>query len=183
MPAAPNRVCVGRVLIFIAALGLVLFLVPGMAGAQVTPGSQSEVQKELDNLTTSLANGSVATIDILHMPDRMETRASVKPENLETWWDCRITIGKVTEWSGRHELVETMKHTRLVSDSKIPDLRTAVVFIDSHGQRIGEVYFGRYFGSHVGRFSGAEGSVGNVPVKFNGSLANWLKEMIPPLLR
>ena len=172
-----------KFLAFVAALGLSLLLVPFVAGAQSTPGSQTGAQKELDSLTASLANGSVASIDILHMPDRVETIVSVKPENLEKWWDCRITIGKVTEWVGRNDLVEIMKSTKLDSNSKMPDLRSAVAFNDSHGRRIGELFLGRYFGRYVGQLGGAEGSVGNMPVKFNGSFANWLKEMIPASLR
>jgi len=172
---------VGKSVAFAAMLGLVLVWITGIAGAQTTSACESNAQKQLNNLTTSLANGSVANIDILHMQDGMETRASVRPENLERWWESRITLGKVSEWEGRDELVETMKSTKLASNSPIPDLRSAVVFSDSRGNRI--VYFGRYFGRYIGQFGGAEGSIGNTPVKFNGGLSTWLKHMIPPSLQ
>ncbi len=153
------------------------------SGAQTTPKSQTETQKELDTLTASLANGSIASIDILHMPDHLETRASVTPENLEKWSDYRITIRKVSEWAGRGELVETMKSTKVAPDSRMPDMRSAIVFNDAHGSRIGALYFGRFFGRYMGQFGGAEGSIGSAPVKFNGDLATWLKQMIPSSLR
>jgi hypothetical protein len=167
---------------FLAALGFLL-LWTGMASAQTTPGAESEAQKQLSDLTTSLANGSVARIDILHMPDRIETRASVTPETLEGLSDCRITISKVTEWAGRSELVEAMKSTKVALNPRMPDLRSAVIFSDSRGNRIGALYFGRYFGRYVGQFGGAEGSIGRTPVSFKGDLPRWLKDMIPATLR
>jgi hypothetical protein len=167
----------------VAALGIILLCMTDMAGAQKTSLHQTEPQNQLNNLTTSLADGSVASIDILHMPDRTETRASVTPENLERWFDCRITISKVSEWAGRGELVETMKYTKLSSNSRMLDLRSAVVFNDSHGSRIGALYFGRYFGRYIGQSGGAEGSIGNTPVKFDGGLSTWLKHMIPSSLQ
>ncbi len=167
---------------FVAAFGIVL-LWTGLAGAQTTPGSQTDTQKGLDTLTASLANGSVASIDILHMQDQVETRASVTPENLERWWECRITISKATEWAGRDGLVAIMKSTKLDSNSQMPDMRSAVVFNDSHGNRIGALYFGRFFGRYIGQFGGAEGSIGNTPVKFNEGLSTWLEHMIPSSLQ
>jgi hypothetical protein len=162
--------------------GIVL-LCACLAGAQTTPKSQTDAQKELETITTSLANGSVASIDILHMPDEVETRTSVTPENMEKWWEYRITISKVGEWAGRGELIETMKATKLASNPRMPDLRSALVFKDSHGNRIGTLYFGRYFGRYIGQSGGAEGSIGNTPVKFNGDLTTWLKQMIPSKLQ
>jgi hypothetical protein len=165
------------------AMVLVLLLMPLMAGAQTKPKPESELQKQLNNLTTSLDNGSVTSINILHMPDRMETRASVTPEKLEEWWDCRISLSKVSEWAGRDELVQIMKSTKVVSDGHMPDLRSAIIFNDTKGNRIVALYFGRYFGRYMGQFGGAEGSIGNIPVKFNGDLATWLKHMIPSSLQ
>jgi hypothetical protein len=167
----------------VAALGLVLVWITGIAGAQTTSASENDARKRMNNLTDSLANGSVAGIDILHMPDRTETLASVTPENLEKWSDYRIKTSKVSEWDGRGELVEAMKSTKVISDSRMPDLRSAIIFTDFHGNRIGALYFGRYFGRYIGQFGGAEGSIGNMPVKFNGDLATWLKHMIPSSLQ
>ena len=157
--------------------------VVGAASAQNSSAPDAGVQKELDNITTSLANGSVASIDILHMPDEVETRASVTPENLERWFDYRITISKVREWVGRNELRETMKSTKVALNSRMPDLRSAVIFYGSNGKRIGALCLGRYFGRYIGQFGGAEGSIGNTPVKFNGDLSTWLKHMIPSSLQ
>ena len=172
-----------RLIAFVVALGCFLVWITSIAGAQKATGSETEAQKELDNLTTSLVNGSVASIDILHMPDSMETRASVSPENLERWWDSRITISKVREWAGRNELVEAMKSTKTAPNSRMPDLRSAVIFSDSNGQRIQALYFGRYFGRYVGQVGGAQGSIAGTPVSFKGDLPSWLKGMIPPTLR
>jgi hypothetical protein len=173
----------GKSVAFVATLGLILLWMPALAVAQTTSASEAAAHKQLSNVTTSLANGSVASIDILHMPDEVETRASVTPENLEKWLESRITISKVTEWAGRDELVKEMKSTNVASNARMPDLRSAVIFSDSNGKRIGALYFGRYFGRYVGQFGGAEGSIGSTPVSFKGNLANWLKDMIPSKLR
>jgi hypothetical protein len=65
---------VGRSVSLAAAFGILL-LWTGLAGAQ-TLVPQTDAQKELETITASLANGSVATIDILHMPDEVETLSS-----------------------------------------------------------------------------------------------------------
>jgi hypothetical protein len=117
---------------FITILGFVSLWITAMAGAQMAALSQSGVQKQLSDLTTSLANGAVATIDILHMPDRIETPVSVTPESLEKWSYCRITITDVREWSGRDELIYAMRSSRLTADSRMPDLRSAVIFLQFH---------------------------------------------------
>jgi hypothetical protein len=174
---------VGKSVALFAALGIVLLWITGTAGAQPAAGTQNEAQKQLSDLTTSLANGTVATVDILHLPDGMETRASVSPEKMDKWWQYRITISKVTEWGGRDAIVEVMRSTTVAPIPRMPDLRSAVIFSDSHGNKIGTLYFGRYFGSYIGQFGGAEGSIGGTPVSFKGALSSWLKDMIPSKLR
>src|SRR5579863_2832996 len=71
---------IGKYVVLVAAIGLMFLWTPGLAIAQTTPTSKSGPQKQMDALTTSLANGSVASIDILHIPDEVETRISVTPE-------------------------------------------------------------------------------------------------------
>lgn len=102
---------------------------------------------------------------------------------MDKWWECRITISKVTEWAGRDEIVEVMRSTKMAPIPRMPDLRSAVISSDSYGNKIGTLYFGRYFGSYIGQFGGAEGSIGGTPVSFKGELSSWLKDMIPSKLR
>jgi len=158
---------------FSTILGFVLLWITAMAGAQMAAVSQSGAQKQLSDLTTSLANGAGATIDILHMPDRIEPPVSVTPESLEKW--CRITITDVHEWSGRDEFIDAMSSSRLTADSRMPDLCSAVIFYSSTKQRIGALYFGRFFRS--------DGAVGSIPVSFKGDLSSWLKHTIPSSLQ
>jgi hypothetical protein len=138
-------------------------------------GAETDAQKEFNALTTALANGSVATIDVLHMPDAAETRVSVRPELLEKWFESRVTINKVGEWGGRDELVKVMKAGEVATAQKMPDLRSAIIFYDSKGARIGAIYFSRFFR--------AEGAAASLPVAFKGDLPGWLKQMIPSPLR
>lgn len=173
---------VGRTISLPAALGLVFWMMSAV-WAQKTSESLSDAQKKLSDITNSLANGSITSIDILHMPNGVETRASVTPENLERWFDYRNTINKVGEWAGRDELVETMKSTNISPSSRMPDLRSAIIFNGPNGQRVGTLYFGRYFGRYVGQLGGADGAVGRTPVSFKGDLAQWLKKMIPAPLQ
>jgi hypothetical protein len=126
---------VGKSVALFTALGIVLLWITGTAGAQPAAGTQNEAQKQLSDLTTSLANGTVATVDILPLPDGMETRASVSPEKMDQWWQCRITISKVTEWGGRDAIVEVMRSTTVAPIPRMPDLRSAVIFSDSMATR------------------------------------------------
>jgi hypothetical protein len=111
VPRLPRQTAcaIGKSFAFVTALGLLLFWIPAMASAQAVSKPENDAQKQLNNLTTSLANGSVASVDILHMPDRMDTLTSVTPEDMERWWECRITISKVKEWAGRDDLAEINK--------------------------------------------------------------------------
>ncbi len=161
---------------------LLLIVIPACARENLS-GAELDAQRQLSDVTASLANGSVATIDILHMPDRMETRVSVSPENLEKWFECRVTISKIPEWAGRKELLEAMKSSTVTEESRMPDLRSAIIFYGSDGHRIGALYFGRYFGHYLGQFGGAQGAIGNTPVSFKGDLPTWLKHMIPSPLQ
>src|SRR5205814_1956333 len=88
----------------------ILLLCNGIAAAgQSDAAAATDAQKQFSNITSALANNTVASIDILHMPDAVETRASVTPENLERWFDFRITINKAREWAGRDEFVKTLR--------------------------------------------------------------------------
>jgi hypothetical protein len=152
-----------------------LFVVASTWHRNLAYGAETDAQREFNALTTALANGSVMTIDVLHMPDSAETRVGVTPELLEKWFESRVTINKVDEWSGRNELVKVMKSSETSTAARTPDLRSAIIFYDSKGQRIGAVYFARFFR--------AEGVVGSLPISFKGNLGSWLKEMIPSSLQ
>jgi hypothetical protein len=163
-------------------LGTILLFASGAAEARnTTPGVDTNAQ--LDSLATALENGAVATIDILHMPDAVETRVSVTPELLEKWFRSRLSINRVSEWAGRAELIKIMKSGTITGLSRMPDLRSAVIFYGGDGRRIGALYLGRYFGRHVGLFSGADGAIEGTPVSLKGDLPTWFKEMIPSSLQ
>ena len=173
-----------RELFSITAISSILLLwgtVPANAQGAVT--ATTDAQRQFSNISAAVANNTVASIDILHMPDEVETRASVTPENLERWFDFRITINKAREWAGRDRLVKTFRSTTVSPSLHMSDLRSAIAFNDSDGKRIGTLYVGRYFGKYLMQFDDADGAVEKTPVKFNGELTTWLKEMIPSPLR
>lgn len=174
------RRCTSLSLRSVSTLSAILFFAATAAYAETSVAV--DPQKQLNDITTSLLNGSVATIDILHMPDRVETRASVNPEQIEKWFDYRITINRIPEWAGRTELLEAMKSSTVMGESRMPDLRSAIIFYDSDRHRIGALYFGRYFGRYLGQLGRAQGAIGNTPVSFKGDLPDWLKHMIPSSL-
>jgi hypothetical protein len=166
----------------IAAVATIL-LFWSTAAAHGQGATVSDAQKELPNITAALANNTVASIDILHMPDEVETRASVTPENLERWFDFRITINKAREWAGRDELVRALKSTKASPSPRMADLRSAIVFNSPDRKRIGTLYVGRYFGKYLGQSDGADGAIKETPVKFSGDLSMWIKQMIPSPLQ
>jgi hypothetical protein len=157
------------------ALGVLYYCLVLAGCTQHAVGLESEVQKQLSNFVIALAGGSVVRIDFLHMPDQMETRASVGPEELEKWAFSRITISNIDEWAGRDELVEVMKGTSVTKAPRMPDLRSAVILYAHDDKRIGTLYFERFFRT--------EGAIGSTPVSFRGGLPNWLKHTIPSSLQ
>lgn len=166
---------------FVATLGPLLLCISCPASAQGQ--SRDTAQRQLNEITSALMNGSVASIDILHIPDGVETRASVTPANLEKWFDFKITINKVREWSSRDDLVKVLRAIRLAPASRMVDMRSAIVFNGSDGNRLGTLYVGRFFGRYIDQFGGTDGAIGNMPVSFKRDLASWLKDMIPSSLR
>jgi hypothetical protein len=161
----------------------ILLLCNGIAAAGQGTAATIDAQRQFSNISAAVANNTVASIGILHMPDEVETRASVTPENLERWFDFRITINKAREWAGRDRLVKTFRSTTVSPSLHMSDLRSAIAFNDSDGKRIGTLYVCRYFGKYLMQFDDADGAVEKTPVKFNGELTTWLKEMIPSPLR
>ena len=168
--------------ISLAALLAIALLICSFATAQSAPGI-NEAKKQLALITDSLANRAVSSIEILHMPDQVETRASVTPENLEKWFDFKIAVNKVNEWSGRDNLVKVLRTTALTKGSRMVGMHSAIIFNGSGGKRIGTLYVGRFFGRYLDQFDGADGAIANVPVSFKGDLSTWLKDMIPTSLR
>jgi hypothetical protein len=166
----------------IAAYIVLAALFCGMAAAQgISP--TSDPRKELSDITSALQDGKIASIEILHMPDRVMTRASVTPENLEHWFESRVEISKIAEWGGRDDLLRALRGTKLVPASHMADMRSAIAFNGLDGKRIGILYVGRYFGRYIAQSGATDGAIGNTPVKLKGEWSAWLKQMIPSPLR
>ena len=159
----------------------ILLLCNGIAAAGQGTAATSNAQKQLSNITSALANSSVASIDICMARCGRNSRVCPSGE-FGAMVDFRITINRACEWAGRDELVKTLRSTTVLPSLRLPDLRSAIVFKGVDGKRIGTLYIGRYFGT-LGNSDGANGAVGKITVKFNGELSKWIKEMIPSPLR
>ena len=171
-----------RLLFNIVVYAILAALLVGIAVAQGTPPAY-DPRKDLSDITSALQGGKVASLVILHMPDRIETRASVTPENLERWFGSKVEIAKLAEWDGREDLLRILRETKLGTGSRMADMRSAIIFNGLDGKRVGTLYIGRYFGRYIGQFGGADGAIGNTPIKFQEDLSAWLKLMIPSPLR
>ncbi|MGH9516206.1 MAG: hypothetical protein ACRD3P_11075 [Terriglobales bacterium] len=170
-----------RASFYVAGCAVMIGSFAALSNAQST--ADSDVQKQFSNITTALQKREVASIDILHMPDGVMTRASVGPANLERWFESRVEIAKAGEWNGCDDLLRILQGTKVVPTSRAVDMRSAIIFNGRDGKRIGTLYIGRYFGKYLGQLGGADGAIGTVPVKFEGGLVAWLKGMIPSPLR
>jgi hypothetical protein len=122
-PAVRPRHRVSGVISLAAILAMTLLAGSFKSIAQNVPGSIGEAKKQLAFITDSLANRAVSSIEILHMPDQMETRASVTPENLGKWFDFKVTVNKVNEWSGQDNLIKVLRTTTLTEGSLMGDMR------------------------------------------------------------
>jgi hypothetical protein len=79
-----------RASFYVAGCAILIGSFIALSNAQ-SATADSDVQKQFSNITTALQNRKVASIEILHMPDGVMTRASVSPANLERWFEipCR----------------------------------------------------------------------------------------------
>jgi hypothetical protein len=173
-PAFPVK---HRLFLYVVAYAILTSMSCGTAVAQDM--SLTSSAKTLSDITSAIESRKVGSLEILHMPDRTETRASVAPENLEHWVESRVEIMKIDEWGGREDLLRILRATKLAPASRMADMRSAIVFNGHDGKRIGTLYLGRYFGRYIGQFGGADGAIGKTSIKFEGDLSAWLKEMIP----
>ena len=177
-PVVPVR---HRLFLHVAAYVILTSMFCGAAVAQDMSLTSSE--KTLSDIASAIENRKVRSIEILHMPDRIETRASVTPENLEHWFESRVEIVKIDEWGGREDLLRTLRATKLAPASRMADMRSAIIFNGLDGTRIGTLYVGKIFWQISWPIGGAEGAVGGKPIILKGELSTWLKSMIPPALR
>lgn len=157
-----------------APILLLLCLATTAVSQKVASGSGIDAQKQLNELSALLADDSTATIEILHVPVRIETRAAITPAGLERLFYCKLTVRNIRDWAGRDELVRVMKSSTVTTEPQMPDLRWAIILYSSDERRIGALYFDRW---------GTKGAVGDHAISFGNSFSGWLKHTLPDSLQ
>lgn len=155
-------------------IGLLLCVASAAFAQKTTSGSEIEAQKELNEVIASLTEGSVSTIEVLHVPDRLETRAAITPQALEMLYQGKLTVRNARDLAGRNELVEALKSSTPILQSRIPDLRWGIIFYASDERRIGALYFDR---------GGKKGAIDNRAISFGKEFSGWLKRRLPDSLQ
>ena len=119
----------------------ILLIVPACVFAQ-TP-SPNSTHADLERLKSLLNEGTLAKVQVLHMPDSTLTRAAVSQEVL------RSTANSVVNF--KDHLAETFNPlfsgVSVKRENHSPDLRWGVLFCDAQDHEIGSVFvdkFGRY---------------------------------------
>ena len=120
---------------------MMLLIIPVCAFAQ-SP-SPNTTQADMERLKSLLDEGTVAKVQVLHMPDSTLTRAAVSQEAL------RSIASSVVNF--KDHLAETFNPLfsgiSVKRENHRPDLRWGVLFYDAQDHEIGSVFvdkFGRY---------------------------------------
>lgn len=135
------------------------------ACGQNAPNSSNLAQRRIDMISNALSEGQVKKIEILQIPARVLTRASVSQEMLESQYFNKVTIRDVANTAYKQHLIDSFKSLQVRQHNEMADLRWAVIFYSPQEQRLGAVYFNP---------SGRAGAVDGMTVSFQGDFFHWL---------
>lgn len=161
-----SRLGAGAQIAFIA-----LFVVSCAYGQ---PMKSTPAKERLDSIAKALQEGSVATVEILHVPTSVLTYNRLTQKGLETTYLAKLTIPNLGSSAHRSELAEAFRGLTVSAADDLPDLRWAVILFNQSGQRIGAIYVSG---------DGRGGAVDEIPVTLAGPFHGWLKRSFASVLK
>ncbi len=148
----------------LAYIVLIYAMIAGFAQAnEMADGSKP--QRQIDAIADMLARREIGRVEILNVPRRILTYASITPEGLEEIFHYKLTIHDMSGGLYRKELAEILKSTKVQPNSNMGDIRWGLIFYDASERRVGAIYLDGF---------GDRGAVDDVPVAFKGKLYKWL---------
>jgi hypothetical protein len=151
-----------------------LFFV-GAATASERPDERptKDPQQHVNALVEQLRRSDVQRIEILAISAHMETPVAIKPNDIETQPDYRLSVRDVRQGLLKEPLLRALTSLTVQRSSDGGDIRWAILFFDTRGQRIAEMFFNR---------DGTRGVLDSVPVSANGRVVKWLNAMFSECL-
>jgi hypothetical protein len=127
--------------------------------------ANSPAQLQMDILTAKLDKGEMGRVEILQLPDDIETDTRISPAVLESSFDYKLTISGLHRGRYQQKLTEVVKTIVVRPETEMPDLRWGVVFYGADNTRLASLYFDKW---------GGKGGVGDTPVSFGGGFFRWM---------
>jgi len=140
--------------------------------------SGNRAQSAVNSIEKALENYQVFKVEIVHVPEYVESRTQFDTKGLEDRFFYKVTIADIRGNPYRADLIAAVKSMTADGRQTSVDLRWGIIFYNEDGTRVGAIYFDR---------SGRHGAVNDEPVNFNGiwsnSLLAWLKDNFGNCLR
>ena len=118
------------------------------------------------SITAAVDQGRVGRIEVFQVPGNIETRAAIKPEDLEKISYTKIVVRDLRAMSYRDELGRVFKSTSVQPRERTADLRIGLALYSREDVRLGSIYCDRW---------GHDGAVDDSPAKFQGDICDRLK--------
>ena len=122
---------------------LAIFLLVGSLSLFAQRVSESDPERNMENLRSMLENGTVVKVQVLHVPDSTLTRVGLSPEALRSI----ASINRTFSGPIKETFKPLLSGVSAKKEDQKPDLRWGLLFYDSQDHEIATVFvdkFGRY---------------------------------------
>jgi hypothetical protein len=147
----------------------VLALVCAVTGNRALGSPLPDVPGKVDELSNFLQNRQITRIEILHVPDNLETRTRVSPEVLRKISRTRAILENPWESAHSEGLITSLNEVKSAKTRETGEIRWGILFFDAGGKEISAIYLS------------SDGSLGifqGVSLSLTGRVLNWAKSSI-----
>lgn len=134
----------------------------------VAQSSQS-LNESADELSNLLQNRQITRIEILHVPDNLQTRTRINPATLRTLSKTKVVVDRPWESSSFDSLRASLQELKNAKSRESGEVRWALVLSDATGKEISSIYLS------------SDGSLGvfkDTTLALQGRLLSWSKAFI-----
>jgi hypothetical protein len=117
------------------------FLILTMTGC-VSAEAQSpkDLNRGVDELSSLLQSRQITRIEILHVPDNLQTRTRITPEMLRTISKTKVVVDSPWESSSFKGLLASLRELKNAESHESGEVRWAILFSDATGKGISAIY-------------------------------------------
>jgi hypothetical protein len=124
-------------------------------------------QALVDTLVHDVANRKVGKVELLNIPEDMESFARITQDQLERAYRNKLIIRDIRDNRKLQDFLVALKSVRVTSRLDLPDLRWGIIIYSVEDERLGSLYIG---------IGGHNGAINDVPVDIDGRLYDWVRE-------